>query len=602
MPGSALPDYVSLRPIVKLNGAALTQEQYDTLTSMRIVNGLGVPAYARFEFFVDAQSDGVGIKIGDQLLVQVDGYGTVTDWEIFDGVVAGLGVDLQSGIDQVLVVEAYDKLYLLGRTVVAKTHVDKSFQDIVTTIAGDMGLTADLKGSWGTDIRPASYQYGTAYEYLDRVVREQGGEWYVKNNKLVIRSRADAGGAAVSLEVGRDLIDFSARISASDHAADVTVTGWNVKTKEAIVGKATASGTSGVSKIGAANAGDVKKATVAGKAARSFSRPVGSQAEADRMAKGIVQRREAELVRARGRVVPNPAVVPGATLQLAGLAGKWDGDYYCTQVEYSWGANSFDTWFEVGPTEPDTLFDLVGGSTSTSLQSLVGGLTVGLVSDNNDQDGLHRVKVKLPYLSDEQTTGWARVLQLGAGPDRGWNILPEIDDEVLVGFENGDIDRPYVLGGLFNGEDTPKDPASAVVKDGKIQSRVFTSRLGHEIHISDGDGTTKEFVRIKTAGGEATLLLGAEKIDLQAEGIPIKVFNKQGSIEIADDGEIKVDSKQNITIKSLKDVAIEGTNVNIKAQSGIKVEGMMVDVKAKAMATIDGGPMTAVKGKMVQIN
>jgi uncharacterized protein involved in type VI secretion and phage assembly len=603
MPGDVLPDYVSLRPIVKVNGAAIAEANYNALTLMRVVNGLGVPAYARFEFTVDAQSTGVGVTIGDQLLVQVDGFGNETNWEIFDGIVAGVGIDLQSGIDQILVVEAYDKLFKLGRTSVAKTHVDKSFQDIVKALAGECGLTAEITGSWGQARRPASYQYGTAYEYIDRLVREHGGEWYVKNAKLYVRPRADAGGAAVELEVGRDLVDFSARFSASDHATDVTVTGWDVKQKRPIVAKATAAGGSGVSTIGATTLDKVKSSDVKGNAARSFARPVDDQNAAKQLAEGIVQRREAEAVRARGRVLPNPGVVPGATLRLAGLAGSWDGDYYCTQVEYSWGAESFDTYFEVGSTEPDSLVDILGaGNGSTSLQSLVGGLTVGLVSDQNDPDELHRVKVTLPYLSGEQATGWARVLQLGAGAQRGWNILPEIDDEVLVGFENGDIDRPFVLGGLFNGKDKPKDAKSAIVKNGKIAARVFTSRLGHEVHIADGTSNDEKFIRLKTAGGEATLLLGADKIDLQAEGIPIKVFNKQGFVEIAKNGAITLDSKENITIKSLKDVAIEGMNVNLKAKTGTKVEGVTVDVKAQAKAAIDGGAMTQIKGGMVQIN
>ena len=311
------------------------------------------------------------------------------------------------------------------------------------------------------------------------------------------------------------------------------------------------------------------------------------------------------MLRASGRIVPNPRVIPGATLQFAGLAGTWDGDYYCTQVEYTWGSESFDTYFEVGSSEPDSLLDLVGGSSSPSLQSLVGGLTVGIVTDNADPGSLNRVKLKLPYLSDEQTTGWARVVQLGAGADRGWNILPELDDEVLVGFEHGDIDRPYVLGGLVNGKDKPPylGADNDLLKGGEVVARTFTSRLGHEIFISDAAASDKQFVRINTSKGEATVFIGADKIDVIGKKIPLKVYNEKGSIEITPDGDIELKGA-NILLKSSQDITLDaGGTMNIKSKSntGVTAQGKL-DLKANAPATLESAAITTVKGSMVKIN
>lgn len=174
---------------------------------------------------------------------------------------------------------------------------------------------------------------------------------------------------------------------------------------------------------------------------------------------------------------------------------------------------------------------------------------------------------------------------------------------MLVGFEHSDLDRPYVLGGLVNGKDNPKYNTTALVKNGKVDARVFNSRLGHEIRVADGQGGDEQFVSITTAGAEAKVFIGKEKIDVEASGIPIKVFNKDGSIEVAKNGAITLDSKDGITIKAVRDVMIEGANVSIKAKQGVKLDGVTVDVKATAQGTFDGGMNAEVKAKtMVKIN
>jgi len=110
-------------------------------------------------------------------------------------------------------------------------------------------------------------------------------------------------------------------------------------------------------------------------------------------------------------------------------------------------------------------------------------------------------------------------------------------------------------------------------------------------------------VRINTADSEAIVFIGKEKIDVEAKGIPVKVFNDQGSIEIAKNGAITMDSKNAITIKAAQDVTIEGLNVNLKSKANAKVEaGTMLELKASASAKLDGGGMTEVKGGMVKIN
>jgi uncharacterized protein involved in type VI secretion and phage assembly len=100
----------------------------------------------------------------------------------------------------------------------------------------------------------------------------------------------------------------------------------------------------------------------------------------------------------------------------------------------------------------------------------LGGLAVGVVTDNNDPLQQGRVRVKYPWLSDDDASYWARVVALGAGKERGLQLLPEVNDEVLVGFELGNMEYPYVLGGLWNALDTLPEPGAI---SGGVQKRVL---------------------------------------------------------------------------------------------------------------------------------
>lgn len=217
-----------------------------------------------------------------------------------------------------------------------------------------------------------------------------------------------------------------------------------------------------------------------------------------------------------------------------------------------------------------TLIDLLTPPREEQAPGRIYGVVIGIVTNNQDPDGLGRVKVTFPWLSEEDESEWARIATLMAGPDRGTFFLPEVDDEVLVAFEHGDVRRPYVLGALWNGVDTPPRDNG----DGNNDERVITSRSGHELIFNDNDQQPK--VEIHTQGGHIILLddsSGQEKITIQ---------DKTGS------NKIEFDSAQNA--------------ISIAAQMQITIEGQMIDIKSGANITIEAGAILTLKGSMVMIN
>ena len=134
---------------------------------------------------------------------------------------------------------------------------------------------------------------------------------------------------------------------------------------------------------------------------------------------------------------------------------------------------------------------------------------IGVVTDNKDPSKLGRVKLKLPILSDQDSTYWCPIVMMGAGKNRGWFFIPEKDDEVLVMFEHGDLNRPLVIASLWNGKDKPPD-----TNPGGVPRRVIKSRQGSKLTFDDENG--KIVIEDGTQKGRITLDAQANKITIEA--------------------------------------------------------------------------------------
>jgi len=137
-----------------------------------------------------------------------------------------------------------------------------------------------------------------------------------------------------------------------------------------------------------------------------------------------------------------------------------------------------------------------GGRLQARHSSKIRGVQLAIVVDNKDgaDNSGYRVKVKLPWLSDQESTFWARIAVPMGGPDRGTYVLPEIDDQVLVVFEHGDISRPIVIGGLWSKKQEPVE----VNQSGKNNTKLIKSRAGHRIIFGDKEGAEKIVIVDKT--------------------------------------------------------------------------------------------------------
>lgn len=200
-----------------------------------------------------------------------------------------------------------------------------------------------------------------------------------------------------------------------------------------------------------------------------------------------------------------------------------------------------------------------------ALAARISGVLVGIVTNNQDPDKQGRVKVRFPSISDKDESHWARIAAPMAGNERGMYFLPEVDDEVLVAFQHGDIQFPYIVGVLWNGKDAPP----ATNDDGKNNIRLIKSRSGHVVKLNDEDG--KETIEIIDKSEKNSIVIDTAKNTITItsdKDITLKAAN----------GTITLDAKEVKTKSSAASTIEAGSGMDVKASGTLNIKGATVNV------------------------
>ncbi len=205
------------------------------------------------------------------------------------------------------------------------------------------------------------------------------------------------------------------------------------------------------------------------------------------------------------------------------------------------------------------------------------GVAIAQVSDARDPQHQGRVKLTFPWLSDDYVSDWARTVHAGAGKDRGLFVLPEVGDEVLVAFEQGDIRRPVRASAGCSTASTP--PKAGPIDDvdggsGAINRRSLVSRRGHRIDLLDQDGR-KEGIALATGDGKHTFTLDATG----------------SAVTLHSDGSVTIEAKNGVTVDAgSSSLKLTGGDVSITATTGLTLDGgPSVKVNASGQVAVSGG-------------
>ena len=190
------------------------------------------------------------------------------------------------------------------------------------------------------------------------------------------------------------------------------------------------------------------------------------------------------------------------------------------------------------------------------------GVRVAVVTDNKDPDRLGRVRVRF-RAGKRRQDAWARVAVPMAGKERGMYFLPEIEDEVLVAFENGDLAQPYVIGALWSRRDPPPESNA----DGSNDRRLIRSRKGHQLTFDDGE-----------AGAVDLRLNDGRRIRLDDQAVTIDDGKGNAiSIESAS-GTLRIRSTRALEI-SAPEIAIDAAaSMELKTAGRLVLRGALVEI------------------------
>jgi len=494
----------------------------------------------------------LGVKV--EITVDVNGN---TD-TIFDGEIVEVEPHYQQH-DQFIQIRAFDRLHRLTRGTHARSFRNVSDMDIVKKIAAEVGLKAQTGSA--THVHDYVFQNNQSnLAFLQERAALIGYVLYVDGQTLhCVPPKGQE--EAIELQWGVNLVEFLPRLSSLRQPTKTTVRGWDPEKKAAVVGQVGRG-------EGTPETGETRKADSVTQEAFRQSAPhavthhvVREQGLAEMYAQASVNRQHERLIEATGVCGGHPRITAGTPLKIKKVGKRFEGTYYVTSATHTYRSDrGYLTEFSVSGQEPTGIAHMLGVRPQPNLQR---GMAVAIVTNNDDPKGQGRVKLKYPWLTEQDESDWARVVALGAGPDRGIQYLPEVNDEVLVAFEQGDIHHPYVIGGLWNGMDAPPKSSKDVVKGGRVQQRVIRSRKNHWIVLDDSDGSPH--ILIKDSGGNT-----------------IKIDSKSNTLTIEMQGDVKV--------KATRSVDISGNGVKIDGgPGGVDIKGVNVKVNGDALVDIKGG-------------
>ncbi len=595
---------------VKVDGQPIPDDAFHALLESTVESSLHLPDACTIRIH-DADFKWLDEKVfqeGKEVEIQA-GEGRDALHTIFEGEITVIELDLAAHGVPTLTVRCLDKAHRLHRGRERRTYEQVKDSDIAQKIASEMGLTADIDET--TQVHPWVLQNNQSnWEFLSMLADRSGHRLYLEGkNKLSFKKVADETPKETDLEWGHELRSFRVRVSSSPQVAQVVVRGWDPTTKKPIVGTADKpKGTAQIDergeggKVGSQAFGQSKMVIV--------DRPIHSQAEADTLAQSVIDEIGSSFIEADGLCYGHPELRPGHAIKLKNIGNRFNGKYIVTSTTHTYSpAEGFSTQFVVSGKKASTLLDILsegrGGKSGSNGKASpnAGNIVVAIVTDNTDPEGHGRVKLKYPWLSEDHQSHWARIATPMAGGGRGFHFLPEVNDEVLVAFEHGDVNKPYVIGCLWNGVDSPVEPNSKSVEGGKVNRRTIKTRIGHTILLDDTAGmgemsmTTCSGHKLKLNDAEQNILvktkLGHEiKLDDAGQQISIKDLSGANFMTISTaDGSITLTCIGNMTLQcGLNFSVMAGAEISMTAGAAMNVtSGLALSLTSGAIMSLNAG-------------
>lgn len=489
------------------------------------------------------------------------------------------------------VVRALSKAHRLqrGRKVVAYRNMTTAA--IVRKVAAGAGLPCGRIQAPRITHKQMSQANVSDWDFLQYLAGESGAQVRVTDKGVLefVRPKPAASAPAPStsatsnpfvLQYGRNLLALRAVLTGAEGAGSVEVRGWNVDTKQPLVARQPS-----------VLSGTVTPGMPPSKAEQAFGAsarmavvdtPYRTQAATRAVASALAQEVSSAFGEVEAVAEGDPRLRAGRPVALGTVGEDFSGRYTATAARHVLEPHGgYRTTVLVSASPDRSLAALASARGTPAGGPRMPGLAVAVVTDIRETGGAQRgwVRLKFPWLDETYVSDWVRTVQWG-GQGGGGVFSPEVNDEVLVGFEQGQLDSPYVLGGLYNGVDKPSPHDVPLVDrtSGKINRRSLVSRSGHRLELLD---TARGIFGVRLSSGNKRLRV---TLDERRNEIGLRVSGPGGR-------------------RTLSSVTLSPSGITLDAGTGeVNVKGSAVNIKGTSRVSVNGGLLAVLKAKLIRIN
>ena len=557
-----MPTTTASGRLIEVEGSALAEDVDGQIESVLVLDRLSAPDMFTI-CFRDPGRDilgKAGLEIGKTVKISTVGLSGDAPESLITGEVTSIEAEYDS-LGARAVVRGYDRSHRLAAGRKTATFQNAKYSDIAQQIAGAAGLQADT-GTTDQTVDHVFQVNQSDLDFLYAMARELGWDCRVDDRTLIFRKPVESSTAPgegdvdstdpVQLVWGLNLLEFRARMSAVAQVAKVEVRGWDPDAKDKIVGSADATATNAQVSLSPSDLAS----KVDGQTLVVTDRPVSTQQGADQLSKARAQQVGSAAFEATAVAIGSAALKAGTPVSVSGidpaLAGKW----VISGSRHEFGNGAYKTALEFTGRQDRSLLGLVSQGVPAG-SDRIPGVVIAIVDDNDDPADLGRVRVRYPWLGDQAVSFWARLAMPGAGKDSGMVWVPQVSDEVLVAFEQGDPEHPFVIGGLWNGSDAAP-LGDGLMDSGKVKRSGFISRGGHKLVFFDDSGESG--IALISSNNKLRVSLNETKGQLHVYFDGKLLMEGTGDVEIKTQGDFKVNA-QGVTIQGQGQTAIKGATV-----------------------------------------
>ncbi|MGH1385381.1 type VI secretion system tip protein VgrG [Kordia sp.] len=578
--GSAIPDAMDVQSIEVEKGV-------NRISMAKIVIIDGSPADETFS--VSSSSTFVP---GNTVTIEA-GYDSKNE-TIFTGIITKQSIRIHGAEGSVLVVECRDEAVkmIVGRK--SLTYSKKKDSDIMSTIIGNYGLSADVSAT--TTEWPEQVQYyATDWDFLLARAETNGMIVTTLNGKVSVFPPDNDTSSVLEIAYGNNLLEFNASLNSVTQLGSAKATSWDFTQQQ------TTSGEASSSYAGPGNLSSKKLSEVVGLSDYELQSTAPIQeSDLTNWSKAALVKSAYAKIQGDVKFQGSNLVDPAKYITLAGLGDRFNGDHIISNVQHVIGHGNWVTEVSIGLSpiwfteEPDVMAPPASGL----LPGAQGLFNATVKKMYEDPDSQYRVLVDIPLFDPNGEGLWARLTNFYSTSGAGTFFMPEVGDEVVVGFLNEDPRYPIILGSMYSADNNK--PFDGLDPNEKNTIKAFVSKSGINIQFDDEN----KVLTLETPSKNTAIFSDEDKqITIKDQNNNSIVMSESG-ITIKSDKDITVQATQNLTLQGDQGVTIEssGGDVQIKGLNIKETAQMQYSAEGSMTASLQGGTETTIKGAMVMIN